>query len=81
MGDSAIFKHKKDCPEYKSKLEEKFGLSHTQKDRREFIEEKFSVLASSSNYFKRTNLESLAITVHKPSLNSQNDFSRTFTIV
>ena len=69
------------CQAYKDKLEDTYGTFPTPKDRRIFIEEQFTVLASNTNYFKRTNLEGLAITLHSPTLNNQSDFHKSFSII
>ena len=70
--DSPIYNHIQSCNEYQTKLISDYGVSPTPFDRREFIKKCFKPLhTSSSNYFKRTRLEAIAIRLNCPPLNDQ----------
>ena len=70
--DSPIYLHIQECNEYQSKLITKYGVSPTPSERRQFIMECFSpICTNASNYYKRTRLEAIAITLNSPPLNDQ----------
>ena len=70
--DSPIYIHTQECDAFKIKLTSEYGVSPTPTDRREFIKKCFKPLnTSSSNYFKRTRLEAIAIRLNCPPLNDQ----------
>ena len=74
-----IFDHISECPIYKEKLDNKNKemnqntiVKPTLSLKREFTAECFKILHSNvTNYYKRTRLEAIAITLNSPALNDQ----------
>ena len=74
---SSIYQHISECNLYLDQLHKKYGLNPSIKNKRDFIEERFEILSTNNvNYFKRTRIEGLAISLFKPELNDQNNFHK-----
>ena len=82
LNTSSVYNHITQCNTHKEKLHMKFGIAPTAGEKRKFIEECFTILSSNNaDYFKRTRIEEVAITLFKPSLNKQSDFDNKVTII
>ena len=69
---SAVTQHISKCEKYQKQLDEKYSTDATNDDKLEFISSCFSLLQSNlNNYNYRKIVESMQITLKKPSLNNQ----------
>ena len=77
LTQSKIFEHINKCEIFEKQLHSKYGINYSQTERRSFIEPFFSIISTNNtNYYKRTRIEGLAISLNKPELNNQNEHTK-----
>ena len=83
---TAIFEHTSNCEHFKTSLTEKLASypnarpSEQIQIKAEHYQSHFSPIAFNSNYFKRTTIEALMISLYEPDLNEQVVHKQTFLL-